>query len=62
MLDALLRALIEAKESDQVTDQVTDQVASLLNVLPAGVALKSSELMRDRPAQWVALSRRGLDS
>lgn len=45
MLEALLRALIEAEESDQVTDQVTDQVASLLNVLPAGVALKSSELM-----------------
>ncbi|WGV18677.1 Fic family protein [Pseudomonas putida] len=49
MLEALLRALIEAEDSDQVTDQVTDQVsdqvASLLNVLPAGVALKSSELM-----------------
>ena len=41
MLEALLRALIEAEDSDQVTDQV----ASLLNVLPAGVALKSSELM-----------------
>lgn len=45
MLEALLRALIEAEDSGQVTDQVTDQVASLLNVLPAGVALKSSELM-----------------
>ncbi|AYG43460.1 Fic family protein [Pseudomonas sp. Leaf58] len=45
MLEALLRALVEAEESDQVTDQVTDQVASLLKVLPAGVALKSSELM-----------------
>ena len=50
MLEALLRALAEAEESgqaiDQVTDQVTDQVASLLRVLPAGVALKSSDLMQ----------------
>ena len=45
MLEALLQALVEAAGSDQVTDQVTDQVASLLKVLPAGVALKSSELM-----------------
>jgi len=30
---------------DQVTDQVTDQVANLLKVLPAGVALKTSDLM-----------------
>lgn len=41
MLEALLSALVEAKESDQVTDQV----ANLLKVLPAGVALKTSDLM-----------------
>jgi Fic family protein len=45
MLEALLSALVEAKESDQVTVQVTDQVANLLKVLPAGVALKTSDLM-----------------
>ncbi|MFK0311730.1 Fic family protein [Pseudomonas sp. NPDC090233] len=46
MLGALLQALIEAIASDQVTDQVTDQVASLLSILPPGVAFKTSELMQ----------------
>ncbi|WP_277372707.1 Fic family protein [Pseudomonas sp. AA-38] len=45
MLAALRQALSEAGQSDQVTDQVTDQVARLLQALPPGVALKSSELM-----------------
>ncbi|MBF8161703.1 Fic family protein [Pseudomonas mendocina] len=46
MLAALRQALVEAGQSDQVTDQVTDQVARLLQALPSGVALKSSELMQ----------------
>ncbi|RMH83081.1 Fic family protein [Pseudomonas sp. AOB-7] len=46
MLAALRQALVEAGQSDQVTDQVTDQVARLLQALPAGMALKSSELMQ----------------
>ncbi|HFS0771168.1 MULTISPECIES: Fic family protein [Pseudomonadaceae] len=46
MLAALRQALVEAGQSDQVIDQVTDQVARLLQALPAGVALKSSELMQ----------------
>lgn len=46
MLAALRQALVEAGQSDQVTDQVTDQVARLLQALPSGAALKSSELMQ----------------
>lgn len=46
MLAALRQALVEVGQSDQVTDQVTDQVARLLQALPSGVALKSSELMQ----------------
>ncbi|MER0561910.1 Fic family protein [Pseudomonas aeruginosa] len=46
MLAALRQALLEASQVDQVNDQVTDQVARLLQVLPPGVALKSSELMQ----------------
>ncbi len=45
MLDAMSQALLEAGQSDQVVDQVSDQVARLLQVLPTGLALKSSELM-----------------
>ncbi|EPL60216.1 hypothetical protein B382_22485 [Stutzerimonas stutzeri B1SMN1] len=45
MLDAMRQALLEAGQSDQVSDQVTDQVARLLQALPPGLALKSSELM-----------------
>lgn len=59
MLKALLRALVEAEESDQVTDQVTDQVASLLNVMPAGVALKSSDLMHRLGLSHRATFRKG---
>lgn len=46
MLAALRQALVEAGQSDQVTDQVTVQVARLLQALPSGAALKSSELMQ----------------
>ncbi|BAW21187.1 TPA: Fic family protein [Pseudomonas aeruginosa] len=46
MLAALRQALVEAGQSDQVNDQVSDQVARLLQALPPGVALKSSELMQ----------------
>ena len=46
MLEALRQALVEAGESDQVADQVSDQVARLLQALPPGVALRSSELMQ----------------
>ena len=46
MLAALRQALVEAGQSDQVTDQATDQVARLLQALPSGAALKSSELMQ----------------
>ncbi|KFJ90109.1 Fic family protein [Pseudomonas sp. 1-7] len=53
MLAALRQALVEAGQSDQVNDQVSDQVARLLQALPPGVALKSSELM-----QRLGLSRR----
>lgn len=45
MLQALRAALDEAL-TDQVGDQVSDQVARLLQVLPTGVAMKSSELMQ----------------
>lgn len=45
MLQALRVALDEAL-TDQVGDQVGDQVARLLQVLPTGVAMKSSELMQ----------------
>ncbi|MHC5347638.1 Fic family protein [Metapseudomonas furukawaii] len=46
MLAALRQALQEAGQSDQVSEQVTDQVVRLLQALPPGVALKSSELMQ----------------
>ncbi|MFG0807045.1 Fic family protein [Pseudomonas fluvialis] len=46
MLAALRQALVEAGQSDQVADQVSDQVARLLQALPSGAALKSSELMQ----------------
>ncbi|MGQ7817266.1 Fic family protein [Metapseudomonas furukawaii] len=46
MLAALRQALQEAGQSDQVNEQVTDQVVRLLQALPPGVALKSSELMQ----------------
>lgn len=46
MLSALRQALQEADQTEQVSDQVTDQVARLLQALPPGVALKSSELMQ----------------
>lgn len=46
MLEALRQALVEAGESDQVSVQVSDQVARLLQALPPGVALKSSDLMQ----------------
>jgi len=42
MLAAIFEALLEAC----ATDQVTDQVAALLKVLPAGVTLKTNELMQ----------------
>lgn len=42
MLAALRQTLSETGQSDQVTDQV----ARLLQALPPGVALKSSELMQ----------------
>lgn len=46
MLAALRQALQEVGQSDQVSEQVTDQVVRLLQALPPGVALKSSELMQ----------------
>lgn len=46
MLAALRQALQEAGQTDQVGDQVSDQVARLLQVLPPGAALKSSDLMQ----------------
>lgn len=46
MLQALHQALLEAAQGEQVGDQVSDQVKNLLQVLPPGVALRSSELMQ----------------
>lgn len=46
MLAALRQALLEGVAGDQVSDQVSDQVARLLQALPPGEALKSSELMQ----------------
>ena len=44
LLEAIEESIRQAIETDQVSDQVSDQVRQLLQVLPAGVALRSDEL------------------